>query len=366
MSSFIVETYEKDPSLGKEWLARVAKTAIKEYDTVWMQAPRLTENGLNRYYAQGIGVPPETEVGHFDEYLLAFAKEHDLTIPDFVEKYQSGEIQSPELDTYFTHDRSLRESGHDTSWRLDNVCADLNVVDLNSQLYKYERDFAYVQQKYFDNSLDTMSAADWEERARKRRRLMNAFLWNEEAGQYFDYDVKIQKQTHFQSASNFFPLWSGLCSQEQADTIVKNLLRQLKQKGGISGTSQAMHNKYGLYAVQRQWDYPNGWAPHQMMIWRGLIKYGFDKEAQELMYRWLWMITRNAVDYNGVIPEKYDVVAATHKVFAEYGNVGTEFDYITTSGFGWMNASYQLGVSLLSPDFRIQLDRLTDPEKLFR
>lgn len=49
------------------------------------------------------------------------------------------------------------------------------------------------------------------------------------------------------------------------------------------------------------------------------------------------MITRNAVDYNGVIPEKYNVVSATHKVFTEYGNVGTEFDYITTRGFGWFD-----------------------------
>jgi len=101
------------------------------------------------------------------------------------------------------------------------------------------------------------------------------------------------------------------------------------------------------------------------MIWKGLLKYGFVKEAQELIYRWLWMITRNAVDYNGTIPEKYDVVACTHKVYAEYGNVGTEFDYITTSGFGWMNASYQLGLSLLKDELRRQLDLLTDPNKIF-
>ena len=102
-----------------------------------------------------------------------------------------------------------------------------------------------------------------------------------------------------------------------------------------------------------------------MMIWRGLIAYNFNKEAQELIYRWLWMITRNAVDYNGVIPEKYDVVSTTHKVFAEYGNVGTEFDYITTSGFGWMNASFQFGLSFLSKQLRAKLDALVDPDKIF-
>ncbi len=95
-----------------------------------------------------------------------------------------------------------------------------------------------------------------------------------------------------------------------------------------------------------------------------MLNYGFKEEANELIYRWLYMITRNAVDYNGTIPEKYDVVDATHKVYAEYGNVGTEFDYITTSGFGWMNASYQLGLDLLPEKYVEKLDNLVPPDEI--
>ena len=102
-----------------------------------------------------------------------------------------------------------------------------------------------------------------------------------------------------------------------------------------------------------------------MLIWKGLLNYGFDTETQELMYRWLYMITKNAVDYNGTIPEKYDVVQATHKVFAEYGNVGTDFEYITQEGFGWMNASYQYGLSLLTKNNIMHLNQLKKPEELF-
>jgi alpha,alpha-trehalase len=102
-----------------------------------------------------------------------------------------------------------------------------------------------------------------------------------------------------------------------------------------------------------------------MMIWRGLLNYGFTDELQELVYRWLFMITKNAVDYNGTIPEKYDVVAATHKVFAEYGNVGTDFEYITQEGFGWMNASYQYGLSLLEPTYIEKLDTVVNPDIIF-
>ena len=365
LTSFIRETFYKDPTLGKEWLAGVLSTAIIEYETVWMQAPRLTENGLNRYYAQGIGVPPETEEGHFDDYLAVFATAENCTIHELVTKYQEGDIKLPELDVYFTHDRSLRESGHDTSWRLDNVCADLNTVDVNSLLYKYEADIAFMIATYFEDSFQGNDSAYWKEKASKRKDLMNALLWNEEASQFFDYNVITKEQTHFESASNYLPLWAGMCKEEQALAMSEALMIELKEKGGVAGTSRKMAAQIPEGAVQRQWDYPNGWAPHQMMIWQGLRNYGFKEEVEELVYRWLWMITKNAVEYNGVIPEKYDVVSATHMVFAEYGNVGTEFDYITTSGFGWMNASYQFGLSLLNGELRKQLNLLRDPEVLF-
>ncbi len=75
--------------------------------------------------------------------------------------------------------------------------------------------------------------------------------------------------------------------------------------------------------------------------------------------------TKNAVEYNGTILEKYDVVNTTHHVFAEYGNVGTDFEYITQEGFGWMNASYQYGLSLLHEIYRDKLNALTPPETIF-
>ena len=366
LSSFICEVYEADPSVGKDWLASVLKTAIKEYETVWMvKGKRLTENGLNRYHAEGIGIPPETEDGHFKDVLEEFATKHKITVDSLVEGYQSGKIKDDELDTYFLHDRSLRESGHDTSWRLDDVCADLNTVDLNSLLYKYESDFAYLIDTYFNGKFEGYHGTYWHTIALERIDRMNTFMWNEERGQYFDYDFKKKEQTNFESTSNYFPLWAGLVDQKDAARIVESLMSELKEKGGIAGTSKAMADKVPSHLSQRQWDYPNGWAPHQMMIWKGLKIQGYEKEMQELVYRWLWMITINAVNYNGTIPEKYDVVAATHKVYAEYGNVGTEFDYITTSGFGWMNASYQYGLSLLDSGLRKRLDDLIDPDIIF-
>jgi len=367
-TSLIREVYEitKD----KVWLKSHLATAIKEYETVWMvNGKRLTENGLNRYFAEGIGFPPECEEGHFDSVIIVFAKKMNISVRDYEKGYSDGIILNQELDDYFVHDRTVRESGHDTSYRLEGNCADLNLVELNAMLYKYETDFAeLIQNEFkgvFNSDSNTYTSDYWLKKAEKRKEAVNKYLWNENKGLYFDYNVKTEKQSNFVAASTLAPLWANMCSIEQAKILVNRAIPLLKGKGGIAGCTMESRGKISANRPQRQWDYPNGWAPHQMMIWRGLNNYGYVDEAQELIYRWLFMITENAVNYNGTIPEKYDVIAATHKVFAEYGNVGTDFEYITQEGFGWMNASYQYGLSLLEDKYIDKLNMLIQPKDEF-
>lgn len=367
-SSLIREVFEitKD----KEWLKQHLQTAIKEYETVWMiGGKRLTQNGLNRYLAEGIGFPPECEEGHFDSVIKPYAEKMQISIRDYEKGYTKGVILNKDLDTYFIHDRTVRESGHDTSYRIEGTCADLNLVELNAMLYKYETDFAeLIQNEFggvFKNNSNVYTSDYWLKKAETRKEAVNKYMWNEDKGLYFDYNVKTEQQSNFVAASTLAPLWANMCSKEQARKLVDKAIPLLKEKGGIAGCTEESRGKISIDRPQKQWDYPNGWAPHQMMIWRGLNNYGYSVEAQELIYRWLFMITKNAADYNGTIPEKYDVVEATHKVFAEYGNVGTDFEYITQEGFGWMNASYQYGLSLLNDFFRKELNMLIPPENLF-
>jgi alpha,alpha-trehalase len=367
-SSLIREVYEV--THDKHWLNDHLKTAIKEYETVWMvQDNRLTETGLNRYLAGGLGMPPECEKGHFDAVLKPYADSLKMQLDEYISKYESGEILNKDVDAYFVHDRSVRESGHDTSYRIEANCADLNLVELNALLYKYETDFAEIIESEFDDTfqIDSKSYTSdyWLKLSAERKQLIDKYLWNAEKGMYFDYDFINKTQSDFVAATTFAPLWSKIATQAQAEAIVKQAIPLLKENGGIAGCTAESRGEISDNRPARQWDYPNGWAPHQMMIWRGLLNYGFTDELQELVYRWLFMITKNAVDYNGTIPEKYDVVAATHKVFAEYGNVGTDFEYITQEGFGWMNASYQYGLSLLEPTYIEKLDTVVNPDIIF-
>jgi alpha,alpha-trehalase len=369
-SSLLLDITKKR-SVPKEWLRSHLETVILEYDSVWMvQGNRLTPTGLNRYKADGVGMPFEVEPGHFDDILEPYAKKYGLPIREFEQKYLERTLVDKDLDEYFVHDRSMRESGHDTTTRFINTCANLNSVDINSFLYKYEKDIAHLIATHFEGVFETASSVyttdDWEQKAHFRKEKMYELCWNETAGMFFDYDFVNHKQFPFESATTFFPLWAGLCTQEQAKQLVEVALPQFLQTGGISGSTKASSANLSADAPQRQWDYPFGWAPHQMLLWEGLLRYGYREKAKEMVYRWLWLITKNAVDYNGTIPEKFDLEISSHKVFAEYGNVGTEFNYIAKEGFGWVNASYQYGLQILTPAMRTDLSKLISPDLLFK
>jgi len=344
----------------------VIDAAIMEYYNVWMDEKHLTWTGLSRYYGEGIGQPPEVEAGHFDAVYRKFAKKHNMDLESFKEAYRSGKIVDRELDEFFTHDRSMRESGHDRTYRWNDKCADFVTVDLNSLLYKMEVDIAWAIKNVFNDSFVVSgkleTSKDWLKRAKKRKNLINKYLWDKEYGLFFDYNFIERKRKMYISATIFYPLWAGMATKEQAKSIVENVLPQLEMPGGIAASNEESRGKVSDERPQRQWDYPFGWAPHQMIAWMGLRNYGFKSEVVRLVYRWLYTITRNAVDYNGTVTEKYDVVKRSHQVFVEYGNIGTKFSYITKEGFGWTNASYQIGVKMLPEDLIDKLNRLIPPE----
>ncbi len=360
----------KENTCSQEWLRSHLQTIILEYNTVWMvQGNRLTPTGLNRYKADGIGMPFEVEPGHFDDVLTSYAVKYNLPVREFEKEYLARTITDPDLDLYFVHDRSMRESGHDTTNRFINSCTNLNCVDVNSFLYKYEKDVESLITDYFDSSFTVenvvYTSKEWSDKARFRKDKMNELCWNERESVFLDYDFINKKQVPFEAATTFFPLWAGLCDENQAKKLIENALPRFVKMGGITGSTKESIVRFAKDAPQRQWDYPFGWAPHQMLLWEGLLKYNYVAKAQEMVYRWLWLITKNAVEYNGTIPEKFDLESSSHKVFAEYGNVGTEFDYIAKEGFGWVNASYQYGLQILDGKFIAELNELKSPDELF-
>lgn len=357
----VIETQEK---VDLNWLSQSLLAALKEYHEVWMGKDRLTETGLNRYAGFDEGIPPEVEDGHFDHILGPYAKKYKLPLKRFITKFNSGEIHDEKLVDFFHQDRAVRESGHDTTyrWRVDKEdrASDFVTVDLNSLLLKYEKDLEWLISKFFNGNFKNYKSAFFKESAEKRKNLMLKLLWNPEKKLFYDYNFMKKSQSHYLSATTFYPLWAStdILTKKEAKDFVTNALRKLEEEGGVAATARESLEAIGDKKNERQWEYPYGWAPHQIITWAALDNYGLQEEKLRLVYKWLYMITKNASEYNGTIPEKFNVSTLSHKVFAEYGNVGTKFSYITLEGFGWMNASYQIGKKLLPPEMLSRLKKL--------
>lgn len=362
-----------NPVYAKDFLRRSFLAAVKEYKTVWMAHPRINvATGLSAYHPDGLGIPPETEATHFTALLKPYAIKYNVSLEKFQQMYNDQEVHEPYLDEYFLNDRAVRESGHDTSYRVDGKCARLCTVDLNSLLYKYEIDIGEVIRDHFDDKFETLegeveSSAQWFARAEKRKEAFTKYLWNETESMFFDWDIKRQQQSDYESATTFWPLWSGVATEEQADKIVKNSLHKFEELGGLAAGTKKSRGEINIDRPNRQWDYPYGWAPQQILAWVGLVKYGFGDDARRLVYRWLYIMTKSFVDYNGIVVEKYDVTRTTdpHRVDAEYGNQGADFKGVATEGFGWVNASFEVGLQILSTKAIRALGAITPPDVFF-
>lgn len=347
MALAVTEKMGKDNPKASDLLKLTAFAAILEYHSVWASEPRYhVETGLSRYGGTGKGFPPEVERDHYKNIIEYYANKHSMTPSDFERAYNQGDIEETGLDEYLKHDRSCRESGHDTTYRFVGRAADLAAVDLNSCLYRYETDLAHILEDYFDGSLKipsdfqapggpaTETASWWRERAAKRRDAVDKYLWCADGGMYFDYDTKNAAQMSYENATTLWPLWSGLASQAQADSLVKHAIPKLEAHGGLVASTERSRGELSPDRPPRQWDYPHGWAPHQILAWDGLRKYGHRAVAERLAYRWVSMVLRTYAHHDGIVVEKYDVTKDkdNHIAEAEYGNQGSDFSSRVQTG----------------------------------
>jgi neutral trehalase len=70
--------------------------------------------------------------------------------------------------------------------------------------------------------------------------------------------------------------------------IRANALPLFEVTGGLVSGTESSRGLITLTRPNRQWDFPFGWAPHQIMAWIAFEKYGFMEEAKRTCYRWLY------------------------------------------------------------------------------
>lgn len=283
LTTFIFDLYEAyDP--GKKWLKENIEIAKQEYETVWMGTrkpnARLVHDGLSRYY-----------------------------------------------DFNYLHDIAEAESGWDMTPRFNRKALNYLPVDLNALLYKYEMDFARAS-RIFDDPVD---AVRWERAAQARKKAMNELMWDRSRGLYYDYNYKKERRGNISSLAAYFPMWAGMVTEQQAKQLVK-ALRRFENKGGLATTDALPIGQLVTNSMPTQWAYPNGWAPLQLVVIRGLERYGYHDDARRIAMKWLkgnlaWF------NENGIFLEKYNVVAPDRPP--------AKGVYPSQTGFGWTNAVFE-------------------------
>src|SRR5690606_41622645 len=115
----------------QKWLEDAVALLTKEYHTVWNGQARtppacIPDDAnhaalcLSTYHALGVGEPPEVEDGHFDWMYTRRASALGMQPSQYRQQLIQRSLPASELhvlDPFFLHDRSMRDSGHDTTYR---------------------------------------------------------------------------------------------------------------------------------------------------------------------------------------------------------------------------------------------------------
>jgi alpha,alpha-trehalase len=375
LSSMFVEVYDalqKSGHTDSAWLARAYADLEKDYE-MWNRDPhRAGDTGLSRYYDFGEGPPPEAlqdETGFYRKVATYFffhpAHANDYIVenlpgaaqsvagatytqqvcdvtstmaPEGCEKRQEFKLSSD----YYKGDRAMRESGFDVSFRFGPFGAATHhyaPVCLNSLLYKTEKDLEQIS-RWLGHTADVEA---WSKRAEERKNLIGRYLWDDEAGFFFDFNLQTTQRSSYRYATTFYPLWAGLATPEQAKAVAKNLLA-FEKPGGLA---------MSMEDTGAQWDLPYGWGNIEMMAVDGLRRYGFDGDADRISYEFLSMVAEN-FRRDGNIREKYDVVTRSSESHVENGYS------MNVVGFGWTNAAFLELLHGLPKDMAERLGREQD------
>ncbi|MFO7711144.1 MAG: trehalase family glycosidase [Candidatus Woesearchaeota archaeon] len=278
----------------------------------------------NRYYNLGISQPPFFTSMVLDvfshtkdkQWLREMAKTAEKELSYWMDDIHSVDGLSRYCDHWHTHLTAEHESGWDMTSRFDDRCLHILPVDLNSLLFKYEKDLSHIFAILEDDK-----ATEYEHKAEQRKEKINKLMWDEF---FFDYDFHNQKIHRFFSLAGFYPLWAGLATKDQAKRL-RDCLSFFEYDGGLANTQEE-----DLASEFRQWDYPNGWPNQQWIVIKGLLDYGFNEDAERIAAKWL-QLNETVFQKTGAMWEKYDVVNM---------DKGKDGRYPTQKGFGWTNAVY--------------------------
>ncbi len=256
----------------------------------------------------------------------------------YAEDVNTAALSNRPSATVWRNLRAAAESGWDFSsrWLADGKTLGtirtlaLLPPDLNSLLLHLETTLSSA----YALKGDAEQAAAYARRAGQRGAAIRRLLWDARDGVFADYLWREDRTTRTVSAATLYPLFLGVATPEQAQSVASVVDGRLLEPGGLATT---------LVETGQQWDAPNGWAPLQWIAVAGLRNYGYPALAQEVATRWVDK-TIAGFRQQAKLVEKYNVSTTG-------GDAGGGGEYTTQIGFGWTNGVL-LALGALYPELR--------------
>ena len=169
------------------------------------------------------------------------------------------------------------ESGLDNSPRFD-YDIELDAMDFSTYLCN---DAKYLSLIYEELG-DRQNAEYFNVVHENVKEKINTLLWCEEDGLYYDrlFDGRLTK---FASSSSFLPMFAGICSQAQADKMIKVLLDETRFWTAMPVPTMPKDSEYFDIDMWRGCS----WLNINYFLILGLRKYGYMDVAEELRRRTL-------------------------------------------------------------------------------
>ena len=294
-----------DQTKDRIWLKDAYEDLVLEYD--FWRNNRRTPNGLTCYDTM-----PLTE-----EKIIAESKQFRDRTGLLVDA--PDEIAARALV-------SAGESGWDMNPRMNSKTYQFAPADLNSLMYAMEDNLCYFAAELGNHK----DAGVWSELREVRAELCRQYLKNSD-GIFMDYDFVAQEQNDIFSAACFYPLYCGMATKEEAKAAQESLYRIEAAFGIVTCEKTEDPGNY-------QWGYPNGWAPMQMVVVDGLLRYGYEEDACRIARKFIKLVEESYAS-SGHLWEKYNVVD---------GNIKVQDEYEMPTMLGWTFGVYVWFKDLLS------------------
>lgn len=243
---------------------------------------------------------------------------HLPTLERFVDRYLESHTHADTGLAYWQTDFAVGvDNDPAVFYRPDKSTA---AVLLNSLLYRELLALAYLLEEIGE----PQQAIRRRRQASALAEAMTAHLWDERDGTFYSADiglrpVDVEDWLHrgaprswasiplrIDGWSSFLPLWAGLASDEQAARMVERIrdTRTFQATYGVRTLSR-LEKMYNLGASNNpsNWLGPV-WGISNYLVFRGLVKYGFDDDARALAEKTVRLFGRD-LEATGGLHEYY-------------------------------------------------------------